>query len=70
MNNGIAFDIQTKDKEVINYTHHFENLLKEKGIQISPKTRKSNTSIIIIALLDQLNDELGSEGYLLNVKKD
>ena len=67
---GVAFDIRTKNREVINYAKHFENLLKEKGIQISPKTKKSNTSIIIIALLDELNDELGSEGYLLNVKKD
>ena len=70
INNGVAFDIRTKDKEVINYTHHFENLLKEKGIQVSPKTKKNNTGTIIITLLEAVNNELGTEGYLLDIKKD
>ena len=70
INNGVAFDIRTKDKEVINYTHHFENLLKEKGIQVSPKTKKNNTGTIVITLLEAVNNELGTEGYLLDIKKD
>ncbi|MFH6768994.1 family 20 glycosylhydrolase [Gaetbulibacter aquiaggeris] len=70
INRGVVFDIRTKDKEVINYTNHFENLLKEKGIQISPKTKKNNAGSIIITLLEAINDELGTEGYLLDIKKD
>lgn len=70
MNNGVAFDIRTKDKEVINYTQHFENLLKEKGLQISSQTKKNNTGTIIITLLEVVNNELGTEGYLLDIKKD
>ncbi|HEY5688575.1 MAG TPA: family 20 glycosylhydrolase [Yeosuana sp.] len=70
INSGVVFDIRTKDKEVIHYANRFENLLKEKGIQISPKTKKNNAGSIIITLLEAINDELGTEGYLLDIKKD
>lgn len=70
INGGVVFDIRTKDKEVIHYANRFENLLKEKGIQISPKTKKNNAGSIIITLLEAINDELGTEGYLLDIKKD
>lgn len=70
MDSDVTFDVQTKDKEVINYVNIFTDNLNQKGLKISPKTKKTKTKTINISLLKKFNEDLGTEGYVMDIQND
>lgn len=70
LDNQVQIDVQTNNRQVVEYVSAFVKLLQEKGIQIESKKDKSNNKNIVVSLLNDFNTKIGNEGYFLDIKQD